>query len=258
MKEFFDKIVKTLFYYYDEEACYKRQCFKWYKGCCHAGIKLSLGNYFNNHVRIKINLFFGELYIYTHIKINKSIDKIGATNYKEYGFEFTNFEGCEHLLSISWGKKRKLFDMPWHLEHYRTTYYDINNKPFFHEYSYPSLIRKLFPNDKLHIWEIRREYINNNEKMFKKEFNYTYKLKSGEVQKRKAKVSVNEMEWRRNWWQWCKIGNEINRYIEIEFNEGTGEKVGTWKGGVYAMNFKMNEGETIKDAFKRFEKTAKL
>lgn len=243
-------IIKKLFYYKTENNNYY-PCFKWYSKPCHAGFIFSFGSYFNNHLHLQINLFFGKLIINSHLKINKTPNKIGAFGYKQYGFEFTNFEGCEHLLYIYIGKKIKIFDMPWKLVHFRTTYYSNKMTPFCHDYSYSKWIMKRYKNVKMNNYDLIYYYIINNKENFITKFNFTYNL-NGEVQNRIAEVYVTEKEWRRKWLRYCKIGNEVNRYLELTFNKETGKKVGTWKGGVISMNFKMKDNETINDAFIRF------
>lgn len=79
---------------------------------------------------------------------------------------------------------------------------------------------------------------------------YTYTLKSGEVQHRRATIRVEEMEWRRWWLPW----RHVWRGIEVEFDDEVGERTGSWKGGTLGCGYEFKDStETPLECLRRME-----
>lgn len=83
---------------------------------------------------------------------------------------------------------------------------------------------------------------------------FTYKLRSGKVQERTAKIKVESRMWTRWWLPW----KMQKRYIDIEFNDEVGERSGSWKGGVLGCAYDMLPHETPLDCLRRMERERDL
>jgi len=83
---------------------------------------------------------------------------------------------------------------------------------------------------------------------------YTYVLKSGEVQKRKATIKAEKRTWTRVWIP-SKL---VVQSIEIEFNNEVGERTGSWKGGCTGCGYEMLDGESPLQTLRRMEKERKF
>lgn len=81
-------------------------------------------------------------------------------------------------------------------------------------------------------------------------FEYTYMLKSGEVQRRTATVRKEEREWRRYWLP----SRRIEKTIDVRFNKEVGEKTGSWKGGVLGCGYNLKDGESAEQCLRRMER----
>ncbi len=85
-------------------------------------------------------------------------------------------------------------------------------------------------------------------------FSYSYTLKSGEVQRRTAKVHVDRREWRRKWLRWCPVLAKVRTSIDITFDGEVGERTGSWKGGCIGCGWEMLPGETPEQTLRRMER----
>ena len=88
-------------------------------------------------------------------------------------------------------------------------------------------------------------------------YDYTYTLKNGTVQKRKADVRVTRMEWRARWWPVIHK-RKVSTSINVTFDEEVGEGTGSWKGGCVGCGYEMNEAETPKECLRRMERERKF
>ena len=88
----------------------------------------------------------------------------------------------------------------------------------------------------------------------KEAHDFTYHLRSGEIQHRKATIQPWYREWRRKWLPW-KLPQHT---IEIEFDSEVGERSGSWKGGVMGCGYDLRKGETPLQALRRMESERKL
>ena len=83
---------------------------------------------------------------------------------------------------------------------------------------------------------------------------YTYTLKSGEVQKRKATYYVERMEWRWRWLKWSPWPKMVRDSISVDFSDEVGEGSGSWKGGCTGCGYDMKPGETGLQTLRRMER----
>lgn len=82
------------------------------------------------------------------------------------------------------------------------------------------------------------------------QFSYTYRLRSGEVQKRIATVKEERRLWTRPWLPYKRE----SRYIDISFDNEVGERSGSWKGGVMGCNYEMLPAENAHMTLRRMER----
>jgi len=82
---------------------------------------------------------------------------------------------------------------------------------------------------------------------------YVYRLKSGEVQNRKAEVYLESREWRWRWFQWLPFPRKVRTSINIDFDGEVGERSGSWKGGVTGCGYEIKAGEAMHECLKRME-----
>jgi hypothetical protein len=82
---------------------------------------------------------------------------------------------------------------------------------------------------------------------------YTYVLKSGEVQNRKATIRKEEREWKWRWFKWLPYPKNIRTYINIRFDGEVGEETGEWKGGCTGCSYDMKPDETPLQTLRRME-----
>jgi len=89
-------------------------------------------------------------------------------------------------------------------------------------------------------------------------YDYTYVLKSGTVQKRKALLKVVEREWRWHWFKWLPLTKMVRKTIDITFDDEVGERTGSWKGGTLGCGYNMKKGELPEQTLRRMEKERKM
>jgi hypothetical protein len=89
--------------------------------------------------------------------------------------------------------------------------------------------------------------------LWKEEYDYKYTLRDGEVQDRKANITVEQREWRPKWFMWTSLFNKIRTDIDVEFSDEVGERTGSWKGGCIGCSWGLLPGETPYECLKRME-----
>lgn len=88
-------------------------------------------------------------------------------------------------------------------------------------------------------------------------YDYTYTLKSGKIQNRKATVFVDRMTWRMRWYPilpFVKVTTGIN----VTFNEEVGERAGSYKGGCVGCGYTMLPNESPLQTLRRMEAERKF
>lgn len=141
-----------------------------------------------------------------------------------------------------WGKKREHKNLPWALNWYRTSVLLKDGS-----------------------WETEKKGDKKNfyedewkQRQWSEQYEYTYTLRSGEVQKLPTTIYVEEREWRRQGWMWCSLFNSVNKKIDVDFTEEVGEGRGSWKGGVLGCGYSIKKGETPLECLKRMEQERKF
>lgn len=88
-------------------------------------------------------------------------------------------------------------------------------------------------------------------------YDYTYRLKNGEVQHRKATVYVDRVTWRMRWWPLLPFKKK-RTCINVQFDQEVGEGTGSWKGGCVGCGYEMKIGETPLETLRRMESERKF
>lgn len=137
---------------------------------------------------------------------------------------------------LCWGRKTKHIRMPWDWEH-RNEKHEVLAKSGKWVRCIPS-------------------YMGGNEDEWdKRQFDYTYTTKRGEVQKAIATVHAERREWR---WLWVPFIRMKRQDLCVEFDREMGERAGSWKGGVIGTGHNMQKGETMEQTLRRMEKERNL
>ncbi len=180
------------------------------------------------------------------------ITKRGVKHYGEHRtWGFTAFFRDNMGLHLHWNACTKVLWWPWNWDHHRIEVRRADGSwvPYVPEWE--SCPLRLDNGD---IRAPKRE--PDGREVFL--FNYAYTLKSGEVQRRKAKVHVERMFHRRRWMKWTAVGERCHQYIDFRFDGEVGEDSGSWKGGVIGTSETMLPGETAEQTFRRMERTRKF
>lgn len=84
---------------------------------------------------------------------------------------------------------------------------------------------------------------------------FTYKLKDGTVQNRKATCTVERRKWYR---KWLPFLTKESQTIDITFDDEVGERSGSWRGGVIGCGYDMLPEDTVETCLRRMEKERNL
>lgn len=86
------------------------------------------------------------------------------------------------------------------------------------------------------------------------EYAYSYTLRSGQVQYRKATIQVEARQWTRPWLPYKRT----DKYIDVRFDGEVGERSGSWKGGCIGCSWTMLPHEDAYSALLRMERERKF
>lgn len=99
-------------------------------------------------------------------------------------------------------------------------------------------------------WQKYFKECEEYKKNYSKVYDYTYYLKNGEVQQRKASVTVERRTWYMRGWSWKK---KVITCIDVAFNDEVGERAGSWKGGTIGCSYELLPDETPEHCLRRME-----
>jgi hypothetical protein len=180
---------------------------------------------------INICLLYGNLFIKAPMIINQ---RDGTEDWcASYGLSY-------HSKGIWWAWRTKnwCFRMPWDWQHVRHTLLNPDG-------SVCCEAKELE-----HSWEPPEE--------IKETHAYTYHLRSGEIQHRKATIYGEEREWRWKWFKFLPYPRKVGRSISIDFDGEVGERSGSWKGGTVGCGYGWKHEETMLESLRRMEKERKF
>lgn len=154
-----------------------------------------------------------------------------------------------------WWRKSYSWYFPWTLDWYSTEIFSKDS--FFSAYGYEERV----------IWSENRK---NRKPFFEgyderkaaeaqasNVYDFTYTLKNGEVQKRKATIRTERMTHVARWWPLIPRKQTVTS-IWIDFDDEVGEKTGSWKGGCTGCGCTMLPGETPLSTLRRMESERKF
>ena len=144
----------------------------------------------------------------------------------------------ERSIHFNWGAKCKVIDLPW-------AWTFIAHEVRREDGSWVPYVG---------CWE--RDKKPDRRETFT--FDYSYTLKSGEVQQRTATVYVNRWKHRRKWLKHLPLFTRVNQSIDFTFSAEVGERTGSWKGGCISSGETMLRGETAEQTFRRMERDRKF
>lgn len=183
------------------------------------------------NVSLMIQFIYGKFFIRLPLNMKMVTDDM----LDRYGIHYYT-EG--QAIFFEWGKSH-IWYLPWSWEFKRHTIWDVDGKD----------VSK----------EAKNVYGEELHKLTKAQtYDYTYVLKSGEVQHRKATIYVEEREWRWKWLMWSKWPRLIRKTIDVQFSDEVGERSGSWKGGTIGCGYDMLPNETPEQCLRRMEKERKF
>lgn len=143
------------------------------------------------------------------------------------GPQWSAYASKEFGLTFDWGMRRKSFDWPWDQ----------------HTLEY----EQQMPNG---TWV---DVFDREAEAYSEVHSYTYVLKSGKVQTRKATVSKRRHVLCRRAFKALRWPRWNKESIDIRFDDEVGERSGSWKGGCIGCGYDLLPGETMLDALRRME-----
>lgn len=193
----------------------------------------------SRHPCIHIKPIYGNLFLYlpwVHFY------EPGGYDTKSWGFYWS-----ESSLWLQWGVKYKSFDAPWAWTNVR------------HEVMRPDGSLVPFVGS----WELGLDTLFGDDPKepdgrHTETHGYSYTLRSGERQHRKATIYVEEWESRWRWFKWLSWPRLVSRCISVDFNGEVGEGTGSWKGGTVGCGYTMLSGETPLSTLRRMEAERKF
>lgn len=223
-----------------EKWCYDSKYLAFWWGW---GFELSFAicGYFDNRPQINISLLFFHLVIKLPFRNSWANEcdcpKWGIAYHGQTLWIYRGGKG-----NMNGGSKWWTIKMPWIYEWVRTSYL---RKDGSWEHELKGDKRMLHRDSWKDLW-------------WSETHPYTYTLKSGEVQKREATITVEEREWRWHWLKWLGYPRSIQTTIAVEFNDEVGERTGSWKGGTIGCGYELKRWESPLECLRRMERERKF
>jgi hypothetical protein len=152
-----------------------------------------------------------------------------------------------------WYQRYYHWNFPWQYDWYSTEVLE-------HKANLPYLAKTLFlemrGQKRKDAFEAMRES-DPIKKAASETYDYTYTLKSGKLQHRKATVYVSRMTWRMLWYPILPF-KKVSTSIDVTFNDEVGDRAGSWKGGCIGCGYEMLRGETPLETLRRMESERKF
>lgn len=183
---------------------------------------------------------------YIHLPTRFLARKATFSDEPGYGFYvYPQLWRSENLV-LCWGLIRKHLDLPWMYQWESTELLtQTANLPFLAK---TVAIEK--PGSRIEIREWQRLETTVSET-----HDYTYTMKSGDVQHRRATIHVERRTWHRKWFPFLR---KARTSIDVRFDAEVGEKTGSWKGGCIGCGYDMQPGETPLECLRRMERERKF
>lgn len=167
--------------------------------------------------------------------------------------ESWGFSIHRHDAHLNWGRRCKIIHFPWSWDWVRTSHLLADGT--WHD-EIGRRRHEGFPNfplvkDEKRIWF--GVYAVHDDMLWRETYPYRYVLRSGEVQERKATVTVTEMEHRWRLFKWLPFPRMVGRSIDVKFDGEVGERSGSWKGGTVGCGYTLRPQETPQECLERME-----
>lgn len=208
-------------------------------------IILHRGTYFDQRFAISLGLIFGRILVYLPFKTSL-----------EEGCDMPQYGVCIHSNSL-WVYKGGKYEngqtqngwITWDIPFFSWDFIGRWIKDKNGEYVLIEKESMLAGSSYLSIHDFKEHHA------LKESHPYVYNLKSGEVQRRIATCTVEKLKWNRKWFP---MFSKTSERIDVWFDEETGERTGSWKGGVLGCSYQMEKDETIKQCLSRMERERKF
>ena len=191
--------------------------------------------------KLIISLYFISFYIRT-----PSFGVKAAQSSKEernYGFYlYPNLNNWQATVFQFYNKSLNI-EMPWTYKWKRTELLDWDMK---------TVCKEEAGERDWHKWYNEKEaWVKDNAKTY----DYTYVLKNGTVQNRKATCHIERRTWTVRWAPWVKT---VSTTLDVKFDDEVGERTGSWKGGTTGCSYEMLHNETPEQTLRRMESERKF
>lgn len=191
--------------------------------------------------KLIVGLYFITFYINTPSFGVKAAQS--STEERNYGFYlYPSLNGWESSV-LQFYNKSLYIEMPWTYKWKFTELLDWDMNTVIKEEAGKRDWNQWFANS--------QAWIKDNAKTY----DYTYTLKNGTIQNRKATCHIERRTWTVRWAPWIK---KINTTLEIKFDDEVGERSGSWKGGTIGCSYEMLPDETPEQTLRRMEKERKF
>lgn len=200
----------------------------------------------DNRHHLRVSLGWGVLYLYFPWK-TYSVGEVDFNDPEpQYGFYFYGEGKFFDEIVFHLGKERKCIYMPWALDFYKkdvmlknSVWWTCNEKDI-----------KKARKQGIQTWKDPRFNLDDDdERILKKKYPFTYVAKNGEIQNTTATCHVEIREWRPKWFMWTKAFRFVRRDLEINFNDEMGNRRGSWKGGVLGVSAPITRDEIYAEDF---------
>lgn len=206
----------------------------------HWGLALKLGCYETAHLNIA--LIRGQAFIKLPLLTKALSTGSCSIDNPAYGFSWQWGQGS--AIHASWGRRSKIVDMPWGLQHIQTEHLNDVGE-----------------------WQVAPTYrlgeqIGADPVKWTAEHPYHYMLDDGEVQHTIATISRRRAAYGARWfgcgavsgWLRSIMPKKVFESIDVTFADEMGSRRGSWKGGTIGCSYNMKPGETPKHTLMRMQR----
>lgn len=234
--------------------------FEWYLGRHARGFSVyfSVGNVGGDGLLIHacIPFLFSFYFGIAGVLSLKNPHKTGIAIHDSCLYIYPFVDEHEWNRDMPWWEKSIVFHFPWDWSWYSTEILE-------HKSNLPGLAGTVFKETRgeRKISKLKASFLDHNkqksERWASEIYDYTYTLKSGQIQQRKATVFVDRMVWRVRWWPIIPI-QKSRTCINVTFSDEVGEGSGSWKGGCTGCGYEMKLAETPLECLRRMERERKF
>lgn len=199
---------------------------------------------FEEHYSLRVHALW--TYVYVRLPFLQRWHRQPRDMHEAWGG--STFDGALHL---HWAARTKIITAPW--RNWVQTVHDVRRPdgswvPFVGSWEEKREGREL---------DHRGQPLKEPDGRLIEEFPYRYVLRSGEVQERTARVSVERRRRKLKWLRWLPFAR-TSHSIDVAFSDEVGERTGSWKGGTVGCGYTLREGETARECLYRMQEERKF